>query len=272
MKKFLCILLTALLLTVSLAALAEKVSIGASPVPHVEILEFIKPLMAEKGFELEVVSFNDYILPNTAVESGDLDANYFQHTIYMNDFNEKNGTHIVNVIPVHFEPMGCFKGKTTSLEALKDGAEIGVPNDVTNEARALLLLQAMGLIELDPNAGVTATKLDITKNEKNLKIIEIEAAQLPRMLQDLDLAVINGNYAMQAGLFLATDAVGAEDSDAEVYKGCVNWLCVKEGNEDAPFVVALRECLNDQRTIDFMTEKYQGSFVLALDLEAEEAE
>lgn len=265
MKKFVSVLLAALLLSLSALAFAEKVTIGATPVPHVEILEFIKPLMAEKGFELDIVTFNDYVQPNNFVEYGDLDANYFQHTNYMNNFNENNGTHLVAVIPVHFEPMGVFKGKTQSLDELPDGATIGVPNDTTNEARALLLLESLGLIELDPEAGITATKLDIIKNEKNLEIVEMEAAQLPRNLQDFDLAVINGNYALDAGLSLLEDTVGAEGSDALVYEGGVNYIVVKEGNEDAAFVAALREALNDQSTIDFITEKYQGSVVLALD-------
>ncbi len=267
MKKIISLLLVALLLGLSTAALAgEKVTIGATPVPHAEILEFIKPLLAEKGYDLEIVVFNDYVLPNTNVENGDLDANYFQHTSYMDDFNDKNGTHIVAVIPVHFEPMGAFKGKTQSLEELKDGAEIGVPNDATNEARALLLLESLGLFKLREDAGVAATKLDIVENPKGLKIVEVEAAQLPRMLPDFDLAVINGNYALDAGLSLLTDAVGAEGSDALVYPTRVNYICVKEGNENAPFVEALREALNDEKTVEFITEKYQGSVVLALDL------
>ena len=268
MKKGIAYLLAALLLVASPVAFAETVKIGASPAPHVEILEFIKPLLAEKGFDLEVFPFNDYVLPNIAVDQGDLDANYFQHITYLNNFNAEQGTKLVAVIPVHFEPMGVYKGKADSLETLKDGAVIGVPNDVTNEARALLLLESLGLIELAPEAGVTATKLDIVKNEKNIEIVEVEAAQLPRMLPDFDLAVINGNYAMQAGLWILTDAVGAEDTKAlEMYKDNVNFIVVKEGNEDAAFVEPLREALNDQRTIDFMTEKYQGSFILALDLE-----
>lgn len=270
MKKILAVLLITLICTLTTAAFAaEQVKIGGTPVPHVEILEFIKPFVAEKGFELEIITFNDYILPNTTVDSGELDANFFQHTNYLNNFNASNGTKLVPVIPVHFEPMGAFKGKADSLENLKDGATIGVPNDATNEARALLLLESIGLIELNPEAGVNATKLDIVVNNKNLNIVEVEAAQLTRMLPDFDLAVINGNYALEAGLSLLTDTVGAEGSDALVYSGNVNWIVVREGNEEAPFVAALREALNDQRTVDFITEKYQGSVVLALDLELE---
>lgn len=267
MKKTLSVLLAVLLIVVSAAAFAEKVSIGATPVPHAEVLEFIKPLMAEKGFELEIVVFNDYVLPNTSVASGDLDANYFQHTAYLFDFNAKQGTDLVPVIPVHFEPMGVFKGKTTSLDELPDGATIGVPNDASNESRALNLLAVMGLIELREDAGVEATKLDIVKNDKNLEIVEMEAAQLPMMLQDLDLAVINGNYALSGGLSVLTDTVGAEDADAEVYASSVNYLVVKAGNEDAAFVEALREVFNDEATKNFMEEKYQGSVILALDAE-----
>lgn len=266
MKKTISILLAVFCLFLSISALAnEKISIGATPVPHAEVLEFIKPLMAEKGFDLDVVVFNDYVLPNTAVEDGSLAANYFQTTNYLINFNEEHGTHIVAPIPVHFEPMGMYKGRCDSLEALPDGATIAVPNDTTNEARALLLLETLGLIELNPDAGIKATKLDITKNDKNIKIEEIEAAQLTRMLPDVDFAVINGNYAMDAGLSLIDDAVAGEGSDALVYLGAINYICVKEGNEEAPFVAALREALSDQTTIDFMTERYQGAVVLALD-------
>ncbi|MDR0898648.1 MAG: metal ABC transporter substrate-binding protein [Oscillospiraceae bacterium] len=272
MKKLFALLLALLLAVLSTLALAEapvKVSIGATPVPHAEVLEFIKPMMLEKGYDLQISIFDDYVLPNTAVESGELDANYFQHTNYMNQQNLEAGLHLVAIIPVHFEPMGVFKGKTEALADLPDGATIGVPNDTSNEARALLLLETLGLIELNPEAGVLATKLDITKNDKNLEIVEAQAASLPRMLQDLDLAIINGNYAMADGLSLIEDAVAAEGSDALVYRGSVNWVVVREGNEEAAFLGAMRECLNDQATVDFMTEKYQGSVVLALDLEAQ---
>lgn len=272
MKKFVSVLLAVLLLAASTAMAAETVKIGASLVPHAEILEFIKPIMAEKGFDLEIVPFTDYILPNLNVDSGDLDANYFQHTNYLFEFNKENGTNLVPVIPVHYEPMAAYKGKTKSLEDLKDGATIGVPNDTSNEARALLLLEEMGLIELDPEAGVSATKLSITKNDKNLEIVEVQAELLPQMLGDFDLAVINGNYAMQAGLSLIEDAVGGEDNEALGYAGRVNYIVVNAGNEDAPFVEALREALNDQRTVDFMTEKYQGATVLALDAEIPQPE
>jgi len=266
-KKFVSILLACLLVALSAQAFGEVVRIGATPVPHAEILEFIKPMMAEKGFTLEVIVFNDYVIPNTEVEQGGLEANYFQHTRYMNNFNAEQGTHLVAVVPVHFEPMGIYKGKTTSLDELPDGGVIAVPNDTTNAARALLLLESYDLIELDPDAGITASKLDIISNPKNLEIVELEAAQIPIRLQEFDLAVINGNYAMQFGLWVSTDAVGSEGSDALVYRSSVNYIVVKEGNEDAAFVQAFREALNDETTIAFMTEKYQGAIVLALDID-----
>jgi len=273
MKKTLSILLSALLILTAATVLAEKITIAATPVPHAEVLEFIKPLMAEKGFELDIKVFEDYVLPNTTVEQGEIDANYFQHTNYMYVFNKENGTHIINVIPVHFEPMGVFKGKTTSLDELPDGATIGVPNDTSNQLRALQLLETLGLLELSPDADNASTLTEIiAKNERGFTIAQMEAAQLPLRLAEFDLAVINGNYALAAGLSLIEDAVAAEGSDAKVYQGSVNWICVKEGNEDAAFVEALREAFNDPATMEFMTEKYQGSVVLALDLGAEAEE
>ena len=267
MKKALSILLTAILVLTSAAALAETVVIAASPVPHAEVLEFIKPLMAEKGFELDIRIFDDYVLPNLTVESGEIDANYFQHTNYMNVFNRENDTHITNVIPVHFEPMGVFKGKTQSLEELKDGAVIAVPNDTSNQLRALQLLETLGLVQLNPDVDNASTLGEmIAVNDRNFKIEEMAAAELPRRLTEFDLAVINGNYALAAGLSLIEDAVAAEGSDAQVYRGSVNWICVKEGNEDAAFVEALREAFNDLATAEFMITRYQGSVVLALEL------
>lgn len=168
------------------------IKVGASITPHAEILNAVKDDLAAQGYNLEVVEFTDYVLPNTALEEGDLDANYFQHGPYLDDFNAQNGTHLVAVAAIHYEPFGIYAGKTTSLEELADGATVAIPNDGTNEARALLLLEAQGLIKLNEGVTFTATKLDIAENPKNLDIQEIEAAQLPRSLQDVDLAVING--------------------------------------------------------------------------------
>ena len=180
----------------------ETIKVGATPAPHAEILEVIKDKLLEKGYQLEIVEYNDYILPNNAVQDGDLDANYFQHQPYLDDFNAQNGTTLVTVATVHFEPFGLYAGKTASLEELKEGAKVAVPNDTTNEARALLLLEAQGLIKLKEGAGINATKIDIVENPLNLEIVELEAAQIPRALQDVDIAAINGNYAVGAGLSL----------------------------------------------------------------------
>ena len=236
------------------------VKVGASPAPHAEILEVVRDLLAEQGVTLEIVEFNDYIIPNTAVESGELDANYFQHITYLNDFNESNGTHLVSAAEVHYEPFGLYAGKTDSLDALSDGAQIAVPNDATNEGRALLLLQQEGLITLKEDAGLTATKADIAENPKNLKIVELEASQLPVRLGDVDLAVINGNYAIDAGLKVS-DALAIEAADGEAAKAYVNVLSVKEGRENDPAIQALAAALCSDEVKSFMEETYGGAVV-----------
>ena len=191
----------------------EKMVVGASPAPHAEILEAAKPLMAEKGYDLQVMIYSDYVQPNNALDAGDLDANYFQHLPYLESFNEQHGTKLVSAAAIHYEPFGIYAGKTASLEEVADGAVVAVPNDVTNEARALLLLEAQGLITLKEGAGLEATKNDIAENPKNLEIMEVEAAQIPRVLPDVDLAVINGNYAIEAGLKVS-DALAIEDAES----------------------------------------------------------
>lgn len=237
------------------------VRVGASPTPHGEILAAVKNLMAEEGFDLQIVEFNDYVLPNLATESGEIDANYFQHITYLTDFNEKNNTHLVSAAEIHYEPFGLYPGKTSTLEELADGATIAIPNDGTNEARALLLLEAQGLIRLKEDVGVTATKLDIVENPKNLNIQEIEAAQLPRSLQDVDMAVINGNYALQNGLKASTDAVAVESEASEALKMYVNVLAVKEGNETNPGIMALIQALQSEEAKAFMDKTYEGAVV-----------
>ena len=237
------------------------IKVGASPTPHAEILEAIKGLMAEQGYDLQVVTFNDYVLPNNAVESGEVDANYFQHITYMNDFNEKNGTHLVSVAEIHYEPFGLYPGKTKTLEDLADGAQIAIPNDGTNEERALLLLQAQGLITLKKGVGIEATKLDIVENPKNLDIQEIAAELLPRSLEDVDMAVINGNYAMQNGLKASTDALAVEAADSEAATLYVNVLAVKEGNENNPAIQALVKALTSETAKKFMEDTYSGAVV-----------
>lgn len=235
------------------------VKVGASPTPHAEILEVAQPLMAEKGYDLQIVEFTDYVLPNTALENGDIDANYFQHITYMNDFNEQNGTHLAAIAEIHYEPMGIYAGKTASLEDLADGATVGVPADTTNEARALLLLEAAGLITVDPEAGLTATVYDITDNPKNLQISEIEAAQLPRSLADLDIAVINANYALQADLSVTDDALLAEAADSTAAQAYANVLTVREGSEEDPALVALAEVLKSDTVRQFIIDTYNNS-------------
>lgn len=236
------------------------ITVAATPVPHAEILEAAKELLAAKGWTLEVTEFTDYVQPNEVVESGDIDANYFQHINYLNSYNEEKGTHLVNAGEIHYEPMGIYPGKESDLSAISDGAEIAVPNDTTNEARALLLLQEQGLITLDPDAGITATVLDITENPHNIKIVELAAEQVARTLPDVAFGVVNGNYALQAGLSTA-DAVAQETESSEAIQQYVNVIAVKEGNENNEGIKALVEVLKSDEIKNFINENYQGSVV-----------
>ena len=234
--------------------------VGATPAPHAEILEVVKELLAEEGITLDIAQYNDYVQPNNAVEDGSLDANYFQHITYMNDFNDQNGTHLVSAAEVHYEPMSLYAGKVSSLDELADGALIGVPNDATNEARALLVLQQEGLITLRDGAGITATINDIVDNPKNLQFSEMEAAQLPLRLADLDMAVINGNYAIDAGLSM-DDALATESADGEAAQAYVNVLAVKEGRETDPAIQALAAALCSDEVKTYIEENYNGAVV-----------
>lgn len=266
MKKLIAILLTLVVITTVFAGCgkaseSKTIKIGASVTPHAEILEVAKDILKEKGYTLEIVEYNDYVIPNTATESGELLANYFQHQPYLTDFNNEKGTHLVSVAAIHYEPFGIYPGKTKSLDELPDGATIAVPNDGTNEARALLLLQAQGLIKLKDNVGLTATILDIASNPKNIQIKEIEAAQLTRALADVDLAVINGNYAIEAGLKVGTDALTVEDKDSEAAQTYANIVVVKEGNENLASIKALVEALKSDKVKNFMLEKYEGAVI-----------
>ena len=236
------------------------IRVAASPTPHAEILKVAKEVLAEQGITLEIEEFTDYIQPNTVTEDGQVDANYFQHITYLNDYNAENGTHLVSVAELHYEPFGIYAGKTASLEELADGAQVGVPNDPTNEGRALLLLQQEGLITLKEGVGLTATKLDIAENPKNLQIEELDAAQLPRSLDSLDLAVINGNYALQAGLN-AADALAVEATDGEAAQAYVNVLAVKEGREEDLAILALVDALKSDEVKAFMEETWPGAVV-----------
>lgn len=237
------------------------ITVAASPVPHAEILKVAGEILAQADINLKVVEFTDYIQPNKATENGEVDANYFQHGPYLENFNEENGTHLVSVAAIHYEPLGLYPGKTKTLDELADGAQIGVPNDTTNEARALQLLAAQGLITLKDGAGLTATKNDIVDNPKNLNIVEMEAAQLPRQLSSLDMAVINGNYATEAGFYSADDAIAAEDADSEAAQTYANVLVVKEGNEETPATKALIAALESQKVKDYITDTYHGAVV-----------
>ncbi|WP_369221780.1 MetQ/NlpA family ABC transporter substrate-binding protein [Streptomyces sp. R39] len=233
--------------------------VAASPTPHAEILDYIKDNLAKKaGLDLEVKEFTDYITPNTATEDGSVDANYFQNKPYLDDFNKKRGTHIVPVVTVHLEPLGLYSHKVKSADALKSGATVAVPNDSVNEARALKLLAANGLITLKDGAGSEATPQDIAKNPKNLQFKEVEAAQTARSLDDVDAAVINGNYAISAGVKPAQDALVLESAKNSPYG---NFLAVKKGNEKDPRVKKLAALLTSPEVKKFIEDKYQGSVI-----------
>ena len=238
----------------------EIIKVGASITPHAEILRSVSDELEKQGYKLEVVEYNDYIIPNTALESGELDANYIQHLPYLEDFNKENGTHIVSVADIHYEPFGIYAGKSDSLENLKEGAVIAVPNDTTNEARALLLLQDQGLIKLKENAGLTATVKDIADNPKNFEIKELEAAQVPKALQDVDVAAINTNYALEANLKLS-DALASEGADSLAAKTYANIIAVKEGNENTEKIKALIDTVKSEQVKKFIEDKYDGAVV-----------
>ncbi|WP_404195040.1 MetQ/NlpA family ABC transporter substrate-binding protein [Streptomyces tauricus] len=233
--------------------------VAASPVPHAEILTYVRNNLAkDAGLDLQVKEFTDYVLPNTATEDGSVGANYFQNQPYLDDFNKKNGTHIVPVVTVHLEPLGLYSSKIKKADELKSGATVAVPNDTVNEARALKLLDANGIITLKDGAGNDATPKDIAKNPKNLKFKELEAAQTPRSLDDVDAAVINGNYAIESDLKPSEDALVLESADDNPYG---NFLAVKEGNEDDPRVKKLAKLLTSTEVKKFIEDKYAGSVI-----------
>ena len=247
----------------------KKIVIGASPSPHADILKVAKKelkkeaktLLKKQGWDLEIKVFDDYVQPNNVVESGEFDANYFQHKPYLDDFNKQKKTHLVSAGTIHYEPFGIFPGKTKTLKALKNGATVAVPNDTTNEARALLLLQDQGLIKLKDGAGLTATKKDIVENKKDLAIKEIEAAQIPRSLKDVDIAVVNGNYALEAGLKVNKDALATEDADSIGAKTYGNVVAVKKGNEKTDATKALIKALKSDTVKKYINDKYDGAVV-----------
>ena len=236
------------------------ITVAASPTPHAEILnEAVKPLLEEQGWTLEVVEYGDYIQPNVAVTEGAADANYFQHQPYLDSYNEENGTDLVSAGKIHYEPFGLYAGKKASLDELADGDKVAIPNDTTNEARALLLLEQAGLIEIDDAAGITATPKDVTSNPKNLKFVELEAAQIPRSLEDVAIAAINSNYALQASLNPSTDALVIEDASGEAAQTYANILCVAADQIDSEKTKALLEALNSQAVKDYINNTYNGA-------------
>lgn len=237
------------------------IKVAATSVPHAEILEAAKPILAQQGWNLEVTEFQDYVQPNEVVEAGDFDANYFQHVPYLNSFNEEKGTHLVSVGEIHYEPLGIYPGTASDLANIEDGAEIAIPNDTTNEARALLLLQDNGLITLKDGVGIEATVNDIAENPHNIKFNELEAAQVSRVLPEVSYAVLNGNYALEAGLNAQKDALAIETSDSEAAKTYVNIIVVKEGNENNEGVKALVDALKSDEIKKFINDTYQGSVV-----------
>ena len=254
------------------APAAVTIKVAASPTPHAEILAAVKDALAAQGITLEIVEYTDYVQPNNVVESGELDANYFQHTPYLNTFNEENGTHLVSIGLIHYEPFGIYAGKTAALDELPDGAKIAVPNDGSNETRALLLLQQEGLITLkegidaSSNASISTMSTclgfyDRAENPKQVDIVEMEAAQLTTALQDVDLAVINGNYALAAGLNAGTDALAVEDASGSGAQTYANILCVKEGNENNEAIQALLAALQSEAARSFIEETYSGAVV-----------
>ncbi len=264
MKKIIAIVL-ALTLALSLAACGGKaddktIKVGATPAPHAEILEIVKESLAAEGWTLEIVEFDDYVLPNTALSEGQLDANYFQHITYMNNFNEEYGIKMASAAGIHYEPFGLYAGKTASIEALADGAQIAVPNDATNEARALLLLEQVGLIDLAEGVGINATKEDIVANPKNIEIVEMKAELLTTTLQDVDMAVINGNYAIGAGLKVA-EALAVEAADGTAADAYQNVITVMEGHENDEKIQALINALKSDAVKAFIEETYEGAVV-----------
>ena len=267
MKKLVAAVLTGVLVagTLSTGVYAKDddktITVAASATPHAEILEEAKPLLEKEGYDLEVTVFDDYVRPNEVVESGEFDANYFQHIPYLNSFNEEKGTHLVNAGGIHYEPFGIYPGTKSSLDDIADGDTIAVPNDTTNEARALLLLQDNGIIKLKDGAGLEATVNDIEENPYNVEIVELAAEQVARVAEETSYIVLNGNYALQAGYSVSKDALAYETSDSEAAKTYVNVIAVKEGNENSDKIKALVDVLKSDEIKDFINEKYDGAVI-----------
>ena len=265
MKKIIALALV-LVLALGLVACGSKtddktITVAASSTPHAEILAVAKEVLAKDGWTLEVTEYADYVVPNNVVEDGEMDANYFQHQPYLDTFNAENGTHLVSVASVHYEPFGIYPGSKTAVADLAAGDKIAIPNDGSNRARALLLLEAQGLIKLAEGKGMEATVLDITENALGLEIYEMEAAQIAGVLDSVAMGVINGNYALAAGLNAGTDALATEDAASISATTYANILVVKEGNEKAEKIEALKKALLSEEVKAFINETYSGAVV-----------
>ena len=264
MKKVFAVVLC-LALVLSLGACAKKsdkvITVAASPTPHAEILKAAAKVLEKDGWTLDVKEYSDYVVPNNVVEDGEIDANYFQHQPYLDTFNAENGTHLVSVAQVHYEPFGIYAGTKSSIADLEDGDKIAIPNDGSNRARALLLLEANGIITLKEGVGMQATRVDIVDKSVNVEIEEMEAAQITKVLDSVALAVINGNYALQAGLNVAENAIASEDPDSVSAQTYANVLVVKEGNENSEKTQALKKALLSDDVRAYINETYSGSVV-----------
>lgn len=238
----------------------KTIKVGASPAPHAEILKEVESELEKDGYKLEVVEFQDYVQPNKALDAGDIDANYFQHKPYMDEFNAKQETELVSIGAIHYEPLGLYQGEKKSIDELAEGDKIAVPNDTTNEARALLLLESEGLIKLKKDAGLTATKQDVVENPKKLEIVELEAAIIPRSMSSVAMGVINGNYALSAGIKEET-AITFESSDSAAAKTYANIIAVKKGNEDSEKSKALLKAMTSDKIKKFIEKKYGKAVV-----------
>lgn len=273
MKKVFALIATLLIATLALAGCgstgsngssaakdSKTIKVGATAVPHAEILEQVKPILEKQGITLEIVEFNDYVQPNIALNDKELDANFFQHEPYLKNFiKEHPECKLANAAGIHIEPMGIYSHKIKSLDELKDGATISIPNDPTNGGRSLLLLQKAGIIKLKDGVTEEATVKDIAENPKHLKFQEVEAAQVPRTIDDVDAAIINSNFAMQINLDPTKDAMFIEDSTSPY----VNIIAVRDGDQDRPEIQALIKALQSQEIKDFIKEKYKGAVVAA---------
>lgn len=239
----------------------KTITVAASPTPHAEILEAAKDLLKEKGYTLEIKEFDDYPQQNVVVDEGEFDANYFQHQPYLDNFNEEKGSDLVSAAKIHYEPLGIYPGASENLENIKDGAKIAVPNDATNEARALLLLEENGIITLKEDAGLNATKKDVEENPHNIEIVELDAAQIARVVEELDFVILNGNYALDAGFNVQTDAIAKEEADSEAAQTYANIIAVKKESKDSEKIKALVEVLQSEEIGKFITDTYEGAVV-----------